>query len=110
MDVSLLSSIASLEAGVFDFLLAVGVLIVALTVVRKADPAAGYVLGGAMGVRFLGACCTRAFSQVAREMSFGESEGLALAALSIIRPWFDLMVWCAVIYVLVQLTKKISPA
>jgi len=102
MDPSLLFSISTFQAGFFDFLAAVGVLIVAFTVVRKADATAGYVLGGAMGVHFLASCCTRAFGQVQYELSMGD---MVSGGLAIISPFFDLMLWGAVIFVLVQLAK-----
>lgn len=107
MDPSLLFTISTFEAGIFDFLTAVGVLIVAFTVVRKADATAGYVLGGAMGVRFLASCCTRAFGQVQDQLSMGEASLWMSGGLAIVRPFFDLILWGAVIFVLVQLAKKV---
>lgn len=79
----------------------------AFTVVRKADATAGYVLGGAMGVRFLASCCTRAFGQVQDQLSMGEASMWARGGLAIVRPFFDLALWGAVVYVLVQLSEKV---
>lgn len=107
MDPSLLFTISTFEAGIFDFLTTVAVLIVAFTVVRKADATAGYVLGGAMGIRFLGSCCTRAFGQVQGQLSLGDAVGWVSGGLGIIRPFFDLLAWGAVVFVLVQLSKKV---
>ena len=107
MDPSLLYTISTFEAGFFDFVVAVAVIGVAFTLVRKADATAGYVLGGAMGIRFLASCCTRAFGQVQDQMSMGDASVMIGGGLAIIRPFFDLIVWGAVLFALVQLAKKV---
>lgn len=107
MDASLLYTISTFEAGIFDFLVAVAVIGVAFTLVRKADATAGYVLGGAMGIRFLASCCTRAFGQVQDQLSMGEASLYVGGGLALVRPFFDLLVWGAVLFVLVQLAKKV---
>ena len=103
MDVQILFRIGTYVAGFFDFVVALAVIFFALTTVRKADATSGYVLAGAMGVRFVAACCTRAVGQV----SIDESMQMASAALSIVRPFFDLALWAAVMFVLLQLARKV---
>jgi hypothetical protein len=104
VDVHLLFTIGTYVAGFFDFITAVVVIIVALTLVRKADATSGYVLAGAMGIRFLAACCTRAVGQAA---GVDESAQMVSGALQIVRPIFDLALWAAVIFCFVQLVKKV---
>jgi hypothetical protein len=106
MDVGTLYTIATYVSGFFDFVTCVAVIVVALTVVRRADATASYVLAGVMGVRFLASCCTRGLGQV---RSGGEALEMVSGGLAIIRPFFDLALWGAVIFVLVQLAKKASP-
>ena len=106
MDVHLLFTIATYVSGFFDFVTAVVVIVVALTALRKADATSGYVLAAAMGVRFLAACCTRVVSQAS---GVEEAAQMVSGALAIIRPFFDLALWGAVIFVIVQLSKKVSP-
>lgn len=107
MDPSLLYTVSTFEAGFFDLLIALSVIGVAFTLVRKADATSGYVLGGAMGLRFLASCCTRAYGQVQDQLDIGEANLFIGGGLAIMRPFFDLMVWGAVLFVLVQLAKKV---
>jgi hypothetical protein len=106
LDAHLLFTIATYVSGFFDFVTGVVVIIVALTVVRKADATSGYVLASAMGLNFLATCCTRAVGQVT---GGDETMLMASGALSIIRPFFDLALWGAVIFCFVQLAKKAPP-
>lgn len=102
MDVTLLYTIATYLSGFLDFVTAVAVIGVALTVVRKADATAGYVLAGAMGLNFLASCCLRAVGQVPNG---GEALDMVQGGLAIVRPFFDVALWGAVIFVFVQLAK-----
>lgn len=104
MDARTLFTIGTYVSGFFDFVVAVVVIVFALTVVRRADATAGYVLGGAMGVRFVAACCTRGVSQMT---GVDESLQMASAGLSIVKPFFDLGLWAAVVFCFLQLAKKI---
>ena len=102
MDITLLYTIATYVSGFLDFVTAVAVIGVALTVVRGADAAAGYVLAAAMGLKFLASCCLRGLGQVP---SGDETLQMVSTGLAIIRPFFDLALWGAVIFVFVQLAK-----
>ncbi len=104
MDISTLYTIATYVSGFFDFVIAVAVIVAALTVVRRADATAGYVLAAAMGVRFLASCCLRTIAQVPNG---GEAMEMVSGGLAIIRPFFDVALWGAVIFVLAQLAKRV---
>ena len=105
MDTEILYTIATYVSGFFDFLVFVGVLVLALTVVRKADATCGYVLAAGMGVNFLASCCSRGVYSA--QSSMGEAGVMVGAGIAIVRPFFELVLWGAVIFVLVQLSKKI---
>ena len=65
----------------FDFLLSVGLLVVALTAVRSTHATSGYLLAGAGAVDLLAICCLRGENYAAR--SFGVNVLLAFNLLTI---------------------------
>jgi|JI10StandDraft_1071094.scaffolds.fasta_scaffold736915_2 hypothetical protein len=108
---NLLSDIAYYLNGFFDFLVTVGIVVLALTAVRKADATLGYVLAGAMGVRFVTVCCSRiAYSALP---SMGGSDGvmpMVMGGMGLLNALIELSVWCAVGFVLFSLAKKLAPS
>ncbi|MBN8615288.1 MAG: hypothetical protein J0L92_32130 [Deltaproteobacteria bacterium] len=93
-----------LVGGFFDFLVFVGLMIVALMYVRKADGTLGYVLAGAASVQFLATCCTNVSSSFMGEM--GEAASMVSVALSTVNLFIDLGVWVTLLYVLYALAGK----
>ena len=107
---SLLHDIAYYANGFFDFLVAIAIIVVALTAVRKADATLGYILTGAMSVRFLTLCCTRAGYGARDALSEGgEVLSMALGFLSLVGAFLELGLWIAVAYCLYTLANKVAP-
>ncbi len=93
-----------LLGGFFDFLTFVGLMVVALMFVRKADGTLGYVLAGAATVRFLSTCCTNVVSGLSAQI--GEMAGMMSAGLSAIGLFIELGLWGTVLFVLYSLAQK----
>jgi hypothetical protein len=102
--VNMIYSGIRLVGGFFDFLTFVGLMVVALMFVRKADGTLGYVLAGAATVRFLSTCCTNVVSGLGAQI--GEASTMIGAALSGIGIFIELAVWGTVLYVLYALASK----
>ncbi len=93
-----------LLGGFFDFLIFVGLMVVALMFVRKADGTLGYVLAGAATFQFLATCCTNVSGGFLGEL--GEAAPMVSVALSTINIFVDLAVGCTILFVLYSLAGK----
>ncbi|MFK7987425.1 MAG: hypothetical protein AB8I08_15495 [Sandaracinaceae bacterium] len=101
-----LNSILGLFAGFVDFIVAVVMLGLAFTVVKKAHPKLGYALGGVAGLRFLGACCGRVGrAAMGGEVDF-ETMSLVATASGAFSLFLDVLFFAALAYVVFQLAKK----
>lgn len=105
--VSTLFQVIRLVGGFFDFLVFVGLVSVALMFVRKVDGTLGYVLAAAAGARFLATCCTNVAAGLQPQL--GEPALYAQAALSGVGLFLELGLWGVVLFVLHQLSKRLSP-
>lgn len=104
-----LHTISTYANGFFDFLVTVALVVVALTAVRKADATLGYVLAGAMGLRFVTVCCSRiAYQTLGASASVDSPIPMMLGGLSLLGAFVELAVWGAVGFVLFRLAKKIA--
>lgn len=109
--VGLLHDVTYYASGFFDFLVAVGVIVLALTAVRKADATLGYVLAGGMGLRFLTVCCARAASSTVG--AGADPSGpipFVLAGLSLFTAVIGLAMWVVAAYVIYRLATKVAGA
>lgn len=107
MDPDLVQTIFSgirLIGGFFDFLVFVGLMVVALMFVRKADGTLGYVLAGAATFQFLATCCTNVASSFMTEL--GDAAAMVSVAQSVIILLVDLVVSCVILFVLYSLAGK----
>jgi hypothetical protein len=106
---STLHTISTWANGFFDFVVTVALVGLALTAVRKADATLGYVLAGAMGLRFATVCCSRiAYQTLGATASADSPIPLVLGGVSILGAFVELAVWGAVGFVLFRLAKKIA--
>lgn len=107
MDIETVNMIYSgirLVGGFFDFLAFVGLMVVALMFVRKADGTLGYVLAGAASVRFLSTCCTNVVGGMSAQL--GEAATIVSPLLSAIGIFIELGMWGTVLFVLYSLASK----
>lgn len=101
---NMIFQVIRLVGGFFDFLVFVGILVVALMYVRKVDGTLGYILAGAASARFLMTCCSNIVSGLSAQI--GEASLLIGAGLSGIGLFIELGLWGAVLYVLYALAAK----
>ncbi|GAB4199484.1 MAG: hypothetical protein OHK0013_09660 [Sandaracinaceae bacterium] len=97
-------TVLRLTGGFFDFLTFVGLLVVALMFVRKADGTLGYVLAGAASLQFLTTCCTNVVTGLSAQI--GEAAGMIGAALSGVGLFIELGLWGVVLFVLYSLAGR----
>jgi hypothetical protein len=102
--VNTIYSVIRLVGGFFDFLTFVGLMVVALMFVRKADGTLGYVLAGAASVRFLATCCTNVVGGLGEQL--GEAAMMVNPLLSAIGIFIELGMWGTVLFVLYSLAGK----
>jgi hypothetical protein len=93
-----------LVGGFFDFLVFVGLMIVALMFVRKADGTLGYVLAGAATFQFLTTCCLNVSSSFVAQL--GDAAQMVSLALSSLNLFVDLGVSGTILFVLYSLAGK----
>ncbi|MBX7195349.1 MAG: hypothetical protein K1X94_25055 [Sandaracinaceae bacterium] len=96
-----------LLGGFFDFLVFVGLMVVALMYVKKADATLGYILAGAASISFLATCCTNVASGVNEQL--GDAGLYVSMGLSVLNTFLDLAVWGTLLYVLYTLAGKAPP-
>lgn len=101
---NMIFQVIRLVGGFFDFLVFVGILVVALMYVRKVDGTLGYILAGAASLRFLTTCCGNVVHGLSEQL--GEAAALAGAGISGIGLFIELGLWGAVLYVLYALAAK----
>lgn len=106
--ISMLYSAIRLVGGFFDFVVFIGLMVVALAFVKKADATLGYVLAAAASVRFLLSCCLNVSTGLSEQM--GEVAGVVGIVLSSISLFVDLGMWGTVLFVLYSLAAKLAPS
>ncbi len=102
--ITMIYNVIRLVGGFFDFITFIGLLVVALMFVRKADGTLGYVMAGVVSVRFLNTCCGNVTTGLHEQL--GDAALYAGMATASIGLFLDLALWGAVLFVLYTLATK----
>ena len=101
-----------LLGGFFDFVVAVTLITVGVTLVRKVDPQMGYAIAGVAGLRAATVCCSRVLGAAFDPIPFNDMNGvvpMGLALFSLVIPLITLTLWLTVAFTLVRLVRRVAP-
>lgn len=106
-----LSNVAYLMGGLFDFVLSVLVLIVALRSVRRFDAGLGMAIAAVAAARFFLTVASRSLAAVFNPIPFNDMNGIIPMVLTLFRfaiPLLELALWGMVLLALSRFASRLA--